>query len=51
MRDNLKETMSCLVKTEACLCNKEPNTEDIESEVEHREDPTEETAVKSSGTI
>jgi hypothetical protein len=51
MRDDRKETMSCQLTTEACLESKEPNPEDMESEVEHREVPTEEAAVKSSGTM
>jgi hypothetical protein len=46
-RDDRKETMSCQVTTAACLDSKE----DIEPEVEHREVPMEEAAVKSSGTI
>jgi hypothetical protein len=43
--------MFCQVTTEACLENKKLNSEDIESEVEHREVPTEEAAVKYSGTM
>jgi hypothetical protein len=37
--------------TEACLDSKELNSEDIESEMEHREVPTGEAAVKSSETM
>jgi hypothetical protein len=51
MKDRRRETMSCQVTTEACLYSKELNPEDIESQVEHREVPTEEIAVKSSGTM
>jgi hypothetical protein len=36
---------------ETCLDSKELNLEDMESEVEHWGAPTEEAAVKSSGTI
>jgi hypothetical protein len=46
-----KETMSCQVKKEACLDSKGLNPEDMESEAEHREIPTEGSAVKSSGTM
>jgi hypothetical protein len=46
-----KETMSCQVTTEACLGSKELDPEDMEYEVGHREAPTEEAAVKSSGTM
>jgi hypothetical protein len=51
MKDDLRETMSCQVTTDACLHSKELNSEDMESEAEHREVPTEEAAVKSSGTM
>jgi hypothetical protein len=51
MKDDQKETMSCQVTTEACLDTRELNPEDMESEVEHREVPTEEATVKSSGTM
>jgi hypothetical protein len=50
-RDDRKETMSCQLTMKACLDSKEPNPEDMESEVERREVPTEEAAVKSSGTM
>jgi hypothetical protein len=43
--------MSYQVTTVACLDSKELNLEDTESEVEHQEAPTEEAAVKSSGTM
>jgi hypothetical protein len=46
-----EETMACQEMIEACLECNEPNSEDMESEVEHREVPMEEAAVKSSGTI
>jgi hypothetical protein len=36
---------------EACLDSKELNPEYMKSKVEHREVPTEEAAVKSSGTM
>jgi hypothetical protein len=39
------------VTMEACLDSKELNPEDMESEVEQQEVPTEEAAVKSSGTM
>jgi hypothetical protein len=48
---NWKETMSCQVTAEACLNSQETNKEDMEPKVEHREVPTEETAVESSGTM
>jgi hypothetical protein len=51
MRDDQIETVSCQVMTEVCLDSKEPNLEDVESEVEYREVPTEEATVKSSGTM
>jgi hypothetical protein len=51
MRGDRKGTMSCQVTTAARLESKELNSEDMKSEVEHREDPTEEAAVKSSGTM
>jgi hypothetical protein len=44
-----RETVSCQVTTEACLGSKELNPEGVESEVEHREIPTEEVAMKSAG--
>jgi hypothetical protein len=47
MKKDRKETMSCQVRTEVCLNSKELNPEDMESEVEHQEVPTEEAAVKS----
>jgi hypothetical protein len=46
-----EETMSCQVMTEACLGSKELNPEEMESESEHREVPTEEAAGKSAGTM
>jgi hypothetical protein len=46
-----EETLSCQVTTAACLDSQEPNPEDMKSEVEHREVPTEEAAVKSTGTM
>jgi hypothetical protein len=51
MKDNRKETMSCQLMMNSCLDCKEPNLEAMESEVEHREVPIEEAAVKSSGTM
>jgi NurA-like 5'-3' nuclease len=51
MKKDRKETMSCQVTTEACLDSKELNLEDMESEVEHWEIPTEEVAMKSLGTM
>jgi hypothetical protein len=48
MKKDRKETMSCQVTTEACLDSKELNPEYMKSEVEHREVPTIEAAVKSS---
>jgi hypothetical protein len=51
MRDDQKGTMSSQVTTEACLDSKEPNLEDMESEVERQEASTEEATVKSSGTM
>jgi hypothetical protein len=51
MRDDQKETMSCQVKTEVCLDSKEPNLEDMKSEVKHQKVPTEEAVVKSLGTM
>jgi hypothetical protein len=51
MKDDQEETMSCQVMTETFLDSKELNPEDMESEMEHREVPTEEAAVKSSGTM
>jgi hypothetical protein len=45
-----KETMACQETTEANPEKTEPNP-DMESEVEGREVPTEEAAVKSSGTM
>jgi hypothetical protein len=49
MKKDRERTMSCRVTMVACLDNKELNPEDMESEVEHREVPTEEAAVNSSG--
>jgi hypothetical protein len=46
MMKDRKETMSCQVTTAACLDSKEQNPEDMESEVEHREVPTEDAVVK-----
>jgi hypothetical protein len=46
-----KEAMSCQVTTAARLESKELIPEGTESEVECREVPTEEAAVKSSGTM
>jgi hypothetical protein len=37
----LEEMMSCHVRTVACLDSKEPNAEDMYSEVEHRQIPKE----------
>jgi sulfopyruvate decarboxylase TPP-binding subunit len=51
MRGSRKETMPCQVMMGACLHSEELNLEDMESEVECREVPTEEAAVKSSGTM
>jgi hypothetical protein len=51
MKDVRRETVSCQVTTGACLASKELNLEDMESEVEHVELPTEEASVKSSGTM
>jgi hypothetical protein len=34
-RDGRKDTMSCQLKTVACLDSKDPNAEDMEAEVEH----------------
>jgi hypothetical protein len=51
MRDDRKEIVSCQLTTEACLCCKELNLEDMKSKVEHWEVSTEEAAVKSSGTM
>jgi hypothetical protein len=51
MKEEQKETMACQVTTEACLDNKEPNPDDMESEVERREVPEEEATVKYSGTM
>jgi hypothetical protein len=51
MRDDRKEIMSCQVTMAACLDSKELSPEDMESEVEHREVPTEEATAKSSGTM
>jgi hypothetical protein len=50
-KDDQKETMSCQLTAEVCLDSKEPNLEDMESEVERQEVPTEEAAVNSSGTM
>jgi hypothetical protein len=51
MKKDRKETMFCKVTTEACLGSKELNQEDMESEGEHGDVPTEEATVKSSGTM
>jgi uncharacterized protein with gpF-like domain len=51
MKDDRRETMSCQVTTQAYLDIKEVNPEDMKSEVEYREIPTEEAAVKYSGTM
>jgi hypothetical protein len=51
MKDDRRETVFCQVMTEVCLHSKELNPEDMESEVEHREVPMEEAAVKSLGTM
>jgi hypothetical protein len=51
MKKDRKETMSCQVTTVVCLDSKEPNPEDMESEVEHWEVPMEEAAVKSLGAM
>jgi hypothetical protein len=45
MKDEQKETMSCQLMVKACLDSKEPSPEDMESEVERWEVPTEEAAV------
>jgi hypothetical protein len=50
MGDDQKETVSYQVTMEACQDSKELNPEDMKSEVEHWEVPTEEATVKSSGT-
>jgi hypothetical protein len=50
-KDEQKETMARQVTTEACQDSKEPSPEDMASEVERREVPTEEAAVKSSRTM
>jgi hypothetical protein len=50
-RDDRKETMSSQVMTVVCMHSEELNLEDMESEVDHREVPTKETAVKFSGTM
>jgi hypothetical protein len=47
----IEETVSCKVTTETCLESKQLNPEDMESEVKPREVPTEEAALKSSGTM
>jgi hypothetical protein len=46
-----KETMACQETTEANPEKTEPNPEMMQSKVEHQEVPTEEVAVKSSGTM
>jgi hypothetical protein len=51
MKKHRKETVSCQVVMAACLESKKLNPEDMESRVEHREVPTEEAAVKSSGAM
>jgi hypothetical protein len=51
MRYDRNEKMSYQVWMEPCLESKKLNPEDLESEVEHREVPTEEAALKSSGTM
>jgi hypothetical protein len=51
MKYEQKDIMACQITTEACLESKEPNPDNMESEVEHREIPMEEAAVKSSTTM
>jgi hypothetical protein len=51
VKDDLRETMSCQVTTEAFLDSKELNPEDMECELGYQEVPAEEAAVKSSGTM
>jgi hypothetical protein len=51
MKKDRKEAVSCQVTMAACLDSKKLNPEDMKSEVEHREIPTEEVAVKSSGIM
>jgi hypothetical protein len=51
IKDEQKEMMACQVTLEACLDSKEPNLEDMESEVDRPEVPMEEATVKSSGTM
>jgi hypothetical protein len=51
MKDEQKETMACQVMMKTCQDSKEPNLEDMESEVERREVPAEEAAMKSSGAM
>jgi hypothetical protein len=46
-----KEKMFCQVTTKACLGSKELNPENVKSEVEYREVPMKEAAVKSLGTM
>jgi hypothetical protein len=41
MKDDRRKTVSCQVTTEACWDSEELNPEDMESEVKHREVPTE----------
>jgi hypothetical protein len=51
MKKDRKDTMSCQITKAVCLDSKELNLKDMKSKVEHREVPTEEAAVKSSGTM
>jgi hypothetical protein len=51
MKADRRQTMSCHVTTAVCLDSNELNPEDVEIKVQHREVPTEEAAVKSSGTM
>jgi hypothetical protein len=51
MKNWRRELMACQEMTEACQNSKEPSPEEMESEVERREFPTKEAAVKSSRTM
>lgn len=46
-----KEMMACQGTKEACLDNKEPNLEDMQSRTKHRKVPKENATVKSSGAL
>jgi hypothetical protein len=43
--------MACHITTKSCRGSKEPNLKYMESEVEHRQVPTEEASMKFSGTM